>query len=203
MLSGIAVFFAARPGKFRLVYCIALAAAAIINVTTSTLGVAQASYDRNILEQGLAGAEVAEYRTVWLDRQKRLDETEKPSVTVTSGDANVSVIDDSGSWQSYVADVRTPTTLTLRTYYFPGWVARVDGQPIEIAPNSGGNIQLIVEPGHHSISLTFEDTWPRTAGKVVSAAAVFVFLVAVGLGVFRKRRASLTDSRANDQNVAR
>jgi len=202
MLSGIALFVAVRLGKFRVLYCVALAAAAVINIATSALGITQATYDRDVLEQGLGAAEVAEYRTVWLDRQKSLDETIKPAIIVTEGDADVSVIDDSGRWQTYTANARTPSILALRTYYFPGWIVRVDGRPIEATPNTFGNIQLAVGPGDHSISLTFEDTWPRTAGKIISVAAVFSFLIAIGYGVRKSRTASLTGSRRKDQNDA-
>jgi len=45
-----------------------------------------------------------------------------------------------------------------------------------IAPGPEGNIQLHVEPGEHTLTMSFEDTWPRTVGKIVSAASFLIFL---------------------------
>jgi len=204
ILAGVAVSLLARERELRLVFGASLAAAAIINVSISVLAVAQASYDRNLLEQGLTGVEVAEYRTVWRDRQKHLDETLKPAVTTTSGAASISVIDDSGRWQNYIVNASTQSTLTLRTYYFPGWVARLDGQSVEVTPSNEGNIQLLIEPGQHALTLSFEDTWPRTAGKLVSGAGLLALLILLGLGrVGRSREISLTDFDGSNQNDAR
>lgn len=151
-----------------------------------------------------SGAEVAEDRTVWLDRQKHLDETLKPAVITTSGAASISVIDDSGRWQNYIVNASTQSTLTLRTYYFRGWVARVDGQSVEVTPSNEGNIQLMIEPGQHTLTLSFEDTWPRTAGKLVSGAGLLALLILLGLGrVGRSREISLTDFDGSNQNDAR
>jgi hypothetical protein len=51
---------------------------------------------------------------------------------------------------------------------------------VQIAPSAEGNIQLTIEPGEHSVALSFEDTWPRTLGKLVSALSfacvVFLFM---------------------------
>jgi hypothetical protein len=52
----------------------------------------------------------------------------------------------------------------------------VDGRKREVAPGPDGNIQLKVEPGVHTVMLSFEDTWPRTAGKIVSAVSLLIFL---------------------------
>ena len=103
-------------------------------------------------------------------------EQSQSAVSVERRDAQVRAIDDSGIEQSYSVSAGTDSVITLRPLYFPCWIARVDGEKREIAPGPEGNIQLHVEPGEHTLTLSFEDTWPRTVGKIVSAFSFLIFL---------------------------
>ncbi len=200
MLAAVALSLISRQDKLILFFATVLVLASVVNVWVSALGVTQASYDRTLLEEGLTDAEVAEYRTVWLDRQKRLDETVKPPVRVSSGEASIVEKDASGSWQSYVASVDIPSSLVLRSYYFPGWVVRVDNRPVEITPSKEGNIQFAIEPGEHIITVTFEDTWPRTAGKFVSAAGLIILVIIIWRSTLSTKKTSVTDRSDDHQN---
>jgi hypothetical protein len=66
----------------------------------------------------------------------------------------------------------------------------MDSKKEEPAPSADGHIQLRIEPGDYIVMLSFEDTWPRVAGKLVSAVSVLIFL-AVFYGA--RRRATLTE----------
>ncbi|HKP10744.1 MAG TPA: 6-pyruvoyl-tetrahydropterin synthase-related protein [Blastocatellia bacterium] len=181
LLSGCAMLVALRAERLRFVYAGLLAAALLFTLTVSTLLVSRATYNRQELEDGLNGLEVAEYRTIYLDRQKRLDEFVKPAIVVQSGDAQASAVDDMGARQSYTIAAATSATLVVRPQFFPGWKAWLDGNPAAIEPSREGNIQLAVEPGEHTLTLRFEDTWPRTLGKILSALAALLFLVLLWL----------------------
>ncbi|HTG18178.1 MAG TPA: 6-pyruvoyl-tetrahydropterin synthase-related protein, partial [Blastocatellia bacterium] len=59
--------------------------------------------------------------------------------------------------------VREPSRVRLKTYNFPGWVARVDGQPAPMLSDQDG-IQVVEVPeGVHKIEIWFSNTLPRTA----------------------------------------
>jgi 6-pyruvoyl-tetrahydropterin synthase related domain len=86
--------------------------------------------------------------------------------------------------------VRSPggTALRFYTYYFPGWRATVDGQPVEIrADGPNGLIGLDVPSGEHDVQVTFGTTPPRVAGQVLSAVGLLGLGVLLALG-FRKFR---------------
>ncbi|MEE8390650.1 MAG: hypothetical protein V3S14_07640, partial [Anaerolineae bacterium] len=78
-------------------------------------------------------------------------------------------------------DISTPKQFVLRlyTFYFPGWRAYVDGDEVEIkVAGPEGFITLWVPQGEHEVLVRFEDTPPRTAGWIISAAGLVMLGVA-------------------------
>jgi uncharacterized membrane protein len=189
LLLAVAAFITARAERSRLLYTALLSAAVILTLSVSALLVSRASYNRQELEDGLNGLEVAEYRTIYLDRQKRLDEFVKPAIVVESGDAQADAVDDMGARQRYTITATTDATLVVRPQFFPGWTAWLDDTPVAIAPSREGNIQVTVAPGEHTLTLRFEDTWPRRVGKAISALAALLFLVLLWLAFRKTKRA--------------
>ncbi len=69
--------------------------------------------------------------------------------------------------------------------YWPGWGARVDGEPVEVWPVEGsGYLALEVPPGEHTVLLRLGHTPVRAAAEAVSLAA---FLGLAGAVVARWR----------------
>jgi len=67
--------------------------------------------------------------------------------------------------------------LAFHTYYYPGWEARVDGQPAKIEALPGlGYIGLRLSQGHHEVYLRLGRTRVRFIAEVLSALAVGVLL---------------------------
>jgi hypothetical protein len=64
--------------------------------------------------------------------------------------------------------------MRLFTFYFPGWTAYVDGEPVEIMLSEPeGWITFWVPAGAHSVVVQLENTWPRwLAGGLSTLAAV-------------------------------
>ena len=80
--------------------------------------------------------------------------------------------------------VNTPKKFKLRPliFYFPGWHAYVDGEEVEIEiGDPEGFITLWVPKGQHEVLIRFEDTPPRTAGWIISAAGLVMLTVALAL----------------------
>ncbi|MEE8557238.1 MAG: 6-pyruvoyl-tetrahydropterin synthase-related protein [Myxococcota bacterium] len=98
-------------------------------------------------------------------------------------------------WGSHRREARVhapdPVTLRMRTFVYPGWTARVDGEVVPIRP--GGpfdTIQLRVPSGEHRVELEFEPTHDRLLGRAISAMGVLA-LIALLVGA-RLRRAHST-----------
>lgn len=80
----------------------------------------------------------------------------------------------------YNIDIITPSKnkLTIYTSYFPGWVAKMDGNLHDIYPSKDyGLISLDVPPGEHNIIVEFKDTFVRQISNLISAATLFFLLL--------------------------
>src|SRR6185503_14869733 len=56
--------------------------------------------------------------------------------------------------------VSQPSTVRFKTYNFPGWTARVDGNQVPMLSDRDGIQQIEVSPGLHRIQVSFENTPP-------------------------------------------
>jgi len=73
--------------------------------------------------------------------------------------------------------VESPQAFTAKvlTFYFPGWRAWVDGEPVEIVPHDRlGFVTVQVPAGRHTLELCFGSTPSRTAGTVISGVSLLV-----------------------------
>jgi hypothetical protein len=162
-----------------------LGVALVLTLATSGLLMARTPVEPTFFDASRLRREVPEYRPVWWDKQLHEEET-LPAVTVTSGQADVNVQDGEGIHQQYTASVASAATLSFRTLYFPGWMARVDGDAVSVAPDETGHLQLDLAPGEHQLSLRFEDTRPRRVGRILSV----IGLMALGGLLLARRRTS-------------
>jgi hypothetical protein len=79
--------------------------------------------------------------------------------------------------QKRVIDVNASAdcTLDVRTFAFPGWMARIDGHPAGTRTDADERtIQIDAAPGQHRVELVFSDTPARSITKLISLG----FLVA-------------------------
>ncbi|MCX7682347.1 MAG: 6-pyruvoyl-tetrahydropterin synthase-related protein, partial [Anaerolineae bacterium] len=90
----------------------------------------------------------------------------------------------------------TPRNFLLRlyTFYFPGWRAYIDGQEAEIQiAGPEGFITVWVTRGKHEVLVRFEDTPPRTAGWLISAAGAGILCLALVVTPGAARDAAVPD----------
>ncbi|MEK6409157.1 MAG: 6-pyruvoyl-tetrahydropterin synthase-related protein [Acidobacteriota bacterium] len=88
--------------------------------------------------------------------------------------------------------VDQPSELRLKTYNFPGWTARIDGQKVPVSSDKDGVQIISVPPGRHLIEADFVNTPPRTLGAVL----FFVGLTAIAcltIVDYRRTRPSNSD----------
>jgi hypothetical protein len=79
--------------------------------------------------------------------------------------------------RSFMVEAASPTVLRIRTFYYPGWRASVDGRAAGLfAEEKSGAMLLNVPEGRHRVELTFSDTPDRVWGKILSALAAALVL---------------------------
>ena len=79
-----------------------------------------------------------------------------------------------------------PSRVRLKTYNFPGWTARVDGNRVPLESDDDG-IQIVEVPaGVHTVETRFQNTAPRWAGTAITMLG---FLAVFGLTVVGRAQA--------------
>ncbi|HZJ71319.1 MAG TPA: hypothetical protein VFF36_10355, partial [Planctomycetota bacterium] len=78
-----------------------------------------------------------------------------------------------------------PGWLVLADTFFPGWVARVDGQPREILPANVAFRAVAVQPGDKEVEFRYEPLSYR-AGAIVSVLAAGLLAVSCVLSLRRR-----------------
>jgi hypothetical protein len=96
------------------------------------------------------------------------------------------------AWTTHarVVLVESPTgaRVRLRTFEYPGWEARVDGQPAPIERTEGlGTIEVAVPPGSHRLDVRFASTPLRQRAAALSLAALLLLATAAAVIRYRLR----------------
>jgi hypothetical protein len=164
-----------------------LTAAAVLNLVIGT----HITTQRRANPEGLWNRvrqmrEAPQYTPIWWDREWQ-DEFEHSSAVVSSGDSTITAANETGVRQQYAVAGGAESVLELQPLYFPGWTARVDGKIVPIGPTEKGHVQLSIPSGEHTLTLSFEDTWPRTTGKIISALSLVTSFAMVYLTRRRRR----------------
>ncbi|MCA9607355.1 MAG: hypothetical protein KC619_17235 [Myxococcales bacterium] len=114
---------------------------------------------------------------------------------MVAGEGTARVIE----WRSHSRQIAAHVTgpgaqLRVATWFYPGWVAEVDGVPQSIGPEAiSGLILVDLDHGDHDVALRFVDTPERVVGKWVSLIAWLVFGGLLGIAFverWRRRRAA-------------
>ena len=70
-----------------------------------------------------------------------------------------------------------PAVMVLREFYFPTWVALIDGKPITVYPSTPlGLLTVDLPAGQHTLALTRESTFAQNIGTAISLIAVCAML---------------------------
>jgi uncharacterized membrane protein len=117
----------------------------------------------------------------WVDYEKidKDEEIEHP-VVIKKGEGNAEVVAWKSAERVIVVNARKHLTLRIRTFYFPGWKAYVDGVETEIKIEKNIGAMLVDIPkGKHSLVVRFEDTPIRHYSKIISLISFlcFAFLI--------------------------
>jgi len=124
---------------------------------------------------------VASYQAGAVDKVARED------LPVTT---QVDVIEHTPQSERLVIRSAAPVDITLRTFMFPGWRARLDDRPASLSTTQDGLIALSIPEGQHELHLAFASTAERTASWLLAALAAVLL---AGLAVRQEHGALLAD----------
>jgi hypothetical protein len=88
---------------------------------------------------------------------------------------------------AYQIETSTPFSARFRTFFFPGWEARINGRPTEIGPEAEtGFITADLPAGTYVVELKFAETPLRRAANGISIAAFALTVIITALRLFRR-----------------
>ncbi len=125
-----------------------------------------------------------------------------PLATIQPPSGEVQVV----RWEPLHREVRVesgqPAILKLKTYNFPGWTARVDGQPAPISSDTNGAQIMNLSPGEHTVEVFFANTPARTLGGALTGAAFLTICGLIGVDSVKRRRTSAKGAAAQKSNLS-
>ena len=123
-----------------------------------------------------------EHLPVWVDIEK-IDKREdiNRTVDIKEGVGKVDIVTWKSAERTMKIKALEPVTLRIRTFYFPGWKAYLDGVQMAIKTEKEVGAMIVNVPrGTHVLVLKFEDTPVRYYSKIISLVTmcviVFIFL---------------------------
>jgi Dolichyl-phosphate-mannose-protein mannosyltransferase len=114
---------------------------------------------------------------------------DRPEVSFMSGSGTARVDAWDSEWRSVMLDVVAAGKVAVRTFFFPGWIAKLDGKQVEILTGADGEIVIDVPAGSHRLTLEFGPTRVRSLGSFLSISTLVMLLGATFYaGYLRTRR---------------
>jgi hypothetical protein len=170
-----------RIGKWpKVVTALALVLAAGLFAYDARLVAASTPYSAGEAVKEAAYIRFPEYlpRTT---RPQAMDGLGRDDPLVFSADGLTEVKNWGAADRSFLVDSARGTKLRVKTFYFPGWRARVDGKEVPLRAQEGtGAILIDVPPGRHDVRLEFTDTPLRAIGEALSLLTLAAFIFPYG-----------------------
>lgn len=115
------------------------------------------------------------FNTIWFSKDINKRKSDKFEII---GNGKGIITKKSIKSTTYLITVSAKEQILVRvnTAYFPGWEVYVDGKKTNILKNKEGLISFFVNPGNHEVKIQFNDTTPRTMGKIVSFVSFSLLL---------------------------
>ncbi len=106
------------------------------------------------------------------------DLPELPRTTLALGKGHVTIEEWKPQHRVLQVELKAPAQLGIRTFYYPGWKATVDGrsEKIQLA-RPWGTMRLDLPSGTHRVILDFIDTPDRRLGALISLSTFGLLLV--------------------------
>ncbi len=100
-----------------------------------------------------------------------------PLAEIIRGEGKVEAVHHGGGEDVVRVQAQTPATVRFYTYWYPGWRAWVDGEPVETRydPDDPNALILVDVPaGEHVVRIRFTNTPLRTAAALISLLTLLI-----------------------------
>jgi hypothetical protein len=101
----------------------------------------------------------------------------QPKLAVVEGKAKIELY----QWKSYQRNFKVvaekPSTIRVRTYYYPAWHLYVNSKSYPIEIFDDGTILFAVQPGHYSVQLVYQKTLAFTVGIIASMFSILIVFI--------------------------
>jgi uncharacterized membrane protein YfhO len=146
-------------------------------------------FEKEDLEAHQASNWSYEHLPIWVRVQGIDKNISQEKVMMLKGEGKTKIMKWDSAERVIETAAKTPLTLRIRTFYFPGWKAYVDTGQTEIRTEEGTGAMLIDIPdGKHTLVLKFEDTPVRYYSKIISSVSLFIIV----LFIFVRRKTDLS-----------
>lgn len=155
------------------------------------------SFDRDLTRQRIAHrGGMAEFTPIYAQRysinphNKNPNNRDWPKAEIISGTAETKVLGWKPGYLHIRIHVRSPSSVAIGQFYFPGWNLQLDGNcclSLRWSPDDG-RILVDLSEGVHDVELTLKPTRMERVGQVISGVALASLLLLVILATGRLRR---------------
>ncbi len=149
---------------------------------------------------GISTTSAEEHDPIWV--VERPPGPARDGLALPEGGGRFEVVGRASQRQEYRVMLTEPALVRANTFYFPGWVLTVDGvpRPVEVA-EPYGLMDFTLEPGEHTVVLSFEDTPIRLWATRLSLFSLL--LMALELRVPRLRPRGRREARPIAETISR
>lgn len=196
LVAGCVSHFLSRQQKTTsllfLMSAISLASVLILNTFSAGRVIQKSAQDRTkidkMIEEVNVFTDVFEFRPVWAPKDHfQLAQR----VWLQPGQGEIKVLKWNPEERVFEVEIKIDGALQVRTFYYPGWIAYIDGAKVDPIPSgSQGIISVNIPKGRHIIQLKFLDTRERIWGKVISTMSFFSLFLVTWIDRSGRRRQS-------------
>ena len=112
------------------------------------------------------------------------------SLAFISGNGTIKNLKRTSTYHSYLISTTYQATMRENTWYFPGWNAYVDTQPVAIQKSIQGHegiIAITVPSGIHKLEFIYKDEKMFMRLKSIAAISLFIYIALCIRGLLKKK----------------
>jgi len=111
-----------------------------------------------------------------------------PPVIVVSGKGEFSIVKWNSEERIVRMNMQEAGTVSVRTYFFPGWTAIAKDSELEVRPGTDGEILAAVPEGKYDLLLEFRPTRVRRVSRSITLVSLIIVAVLAVIDQFKRKR---------------